>query len=112
MNRFNRDKTFSVCDIIRIWDENLTDDEQSEIVTFFNVVVPSLGASFDLLTFFSGVLNSQSAVFGAVVDGLGKIRISRRVQSLRELEKVFKTRGSAQCVYEFVQQVIRQSNIT
>ena len=102
------DKTFSTCDIIRIWYENLTDREQNEIVVFFTMVVPNINPTFNMVDLLAAILQRPSLAFGQVADSLGKLRIARRLRSRTEIAKVFTSPGSADCVFDFVLAELRQ----
>ena len=105
------DLTFSTCDIVRFWYNNMTFEEQNEVLAFFSIVVPAMDRTFDMLTFFSGLLQRPSLTFGPIVDALGKIRLNRDIRKLEELQKVFTTPGTAQCVHDWLWSVIRHRNI-
>jgi len=111
MSHKRLDKTFSVCDILRIWDQNLTAQERDEVVFFFSVILSTVGEDFSTTDLLGGALQGPWGPLTGILEKLGRSRAARRLSRLEVLESIFKTPGTAQCVHELANRLRLRSRI-
>ena len=99
------DKTFSTCDVIRIWDENLTLEERNDITTFFSLIVPALDPEYDMIQVLQGlVVESRWNLPFVIADILQRRRYARQLGREAIVISMFDDFRTGRCVWEWVKQ--------
>lgn len=96
------DKTFSTCDLIRIWDENLTTDERNDITTFHSLIVPALDPTYDMVLLLQGlVVESKWNLPFVIADILQRRRYARQLGRESVVLSMFDDSMTGRCVWEW-----------
>jgi len=112
MSHKRLDKTFSTCDILRIWDDNLTDVEQDEVVAFFSIILPALDPDHNIDDLLGSLLAGPWGPLSTIVESMARIRSAKLLRRKSYLDKMFTSPGTSQCVFDFVQKLRMRRRIT